>query len=108
MPLGLRKPKKKVDPLHPICYIDNSVTLSPGDVLVQYSDGVTETINTDSSFFKEEGLLEAVNSAPSTEPEELLTHIHTILEEYMGEAEQFDDITLFCTRYNGSAGPNEI
>ncbi len=108
MPLGLRKTKKKVDPAHPICYMDKSVTLSPGDVLVQYSDGVTETINTDRKFFKEEGLLNAVNSAPSTEPEELLTHIHTKLEDYMGEAEQFDDITLFCARYNGSEVSNEI
>ena len=101
LPLGIMEPLVSADPLHPKSYHDRSILLCPGDTLVQYSDGVTEACDGNQQFFGESKLMSALNDAVSNEPDQLLQHIDERIKVFVGEAPQFDDITLLCLRYNG-------
>ncbi len=73
---------------------NRTVTLQPGDAIFQYTDGVTEATNADNELFGEARLLEAMNSAPSAKPEELLPHVRARIDAFVQDAPQFDDITM--------------
>ena len=80
---------------------DQEILLSPGDVLFQYTDGVTEAINAGMEQFGEERFLSALDRAPSVDPDVLLPHVRAELNAFVKDAEQFDDITMLALRYNG-------
>jgi serine phosphatase RsbU (regulator of sigma subunit) len=71
--------------------------MEPGDILLGYTDGVTEANAVDGSFFSVEKL-RAVLDAPSSSASDLLDRIADRLQKHIGEAEQFDDITLLAIR----------
>jgi len=71
--------------------------MEPGDTLLGYTDGVTEANAADGSFFSVEQL-RSILDAPSSSASELLDRIANSLQEHIGEAEQFDDITLLAIR----------
>ena len=99
--LGMMEPLAPADPLHPKQYHDQIINLYPGDLLLQYSDGVPEACNSNNQFFGEDGLMSALSDASYLNPDELLPHILDRIEVFVGDAPQFDDITLLCLRYNG-------
>jgi len=45
--------------------------------------------------------MSALNDAASNEPDQLQLHVDERIKLFVGEAPQYDDITLFCLRYNG-------
>jgi PAS domain S-box-containing protein len=71
-----------------------TVQLAPGDMLVLYTDGVTEAQNVQEAFFGKERLLEVARTnlgRPAQDVQEILiAEVH----EFVGDAPQFDDITL--------------
>ena len=73
-----------------------TLQLNPGDAIFQYSDGVTEATNAEKRMFGENRLLETVNDKPFTNPKELLTHVHDVIDGFVGDAPQFDDMTMLC------------
>ena len=77
-----------------------TIQLSPGDAIFQYSDGVTEATDGEERMFGEDRLLETVNSVPFTNPKDLLTHVHDKIDGFVGDAPQFDDMTMLCMRMN--------
>lgn len=79
-------------------------TLSPGDTLFVYTDGVTEANNTAEELFGTERMLAALNRQPDAEPKELDKNVREALKEFGGGAPQFDDITMLCLKYFGDAG----
>ena len=88
-------------------YKDVTLRLSPGDAIFQYTDGVTEAMTADRELFGEERLMNAMNSAPSTQPEELLPHVRAKIDAFVKGAAQFDDITMLGLRYNGESTGQE-
>jgi serine phosphatase RsbU (regulator of sigma subunit) len=70
-----------------------SVGLEPGDILLGYSDGVTEARSADGEFFGEERLLAAVSAAPD-DPKQLIDSVIRSIERFTGHSEPYDDITL--------------
>ncbi len=74
--------------------------LNPGDVILQYTDGVTEATTAENELFGDERLLSVLNSASSTKPNELLAYIRMKLDEFVQDAPQFDDITMLGLRMN--------
>jgi sigma-B regulation protein RsbU (phosphoserine phosphatase) len=68
--------------------------LSLGDVLVFYTDGVTDAQNQQEQFFSEERLLESAQSNAGGMAQEIHDAIQTDIHEFVGTAPQFDDITL--------------
>ena len=71
--------------------------LESGDILVGYTDGVVEANASDGEFFTMERLVAALD-APASSAKELLDRIAVGVQEHIGEADQFDDVTLLAIR----------
>ena len=79
---------------------DSQVTLEPGDVLLLYTDGITEAMNAQREMYGLDRLCAAL-AAVATEPVELVRD--HILHDVQGwRAEQADDLTLLVARYLGA------
>lgn len=82
-------------------YKSQEVQLDHGDIVYLYTDGVTEATNANTELFGEERLLEAINSKDFESMEELCKFIKSKVDEFVGEAPQFDDITMVAFKYIG-------
>jgi serine phosphatase RsbU (regulator of sigma subunit) len=71
--------------------------LEPGDILLGYTDGVPEANAANGMFFTMERLV-SVLEKPSSSATDLINRIAKNLQDYIGEADQFDDITLLAIR----------
>ena len=74
-------------------YQEATVTLSPGDTVVLYTDGVSEAMNGDDEEFGNERLLKIFASSNPTNSEEANQAIFRAVEAFVGAAPQSDDIT---------------
>ncbi|MBK7317148.1 SpoIIE family protein phosphatase [Candidatus Villigracilis affinis] len=75
-------------------------TLASDDLLVAFTDGIPDTQNIDGEFFGNERLRELLMNHSS--PTQLLNEIEVDLKQFIGEAEQFDDITLLAIKRKAS------
>ncbi len=75
--------------------------MEPGDSFFVYTDGVTEATNSDQELYGTERMLTALNSEPDAMPEKILSNVMNDINGFVNGAEQFDDITMLCLRYNG-------
>lgn len=87
-------------------YKSQEFILDQGDELYLYTDGVTEATNSDKELYGEERLLLALNSKEFDTIEELCRYVKADVDEFVGDAPQFDDITMLALRYNGIASIN--
>ena len=84
-----------------IKYRETEFHLDPGDRIFVYTDGVTEATNAQNELFGEKRLLEALNRSPDALPMDLLPLVKKEIDAFVGEAPQFDDITMLGFVYNG-------
>ncbi len=82
-------------------YKDYEVMLVPGDTIFVYTDGVPEATNKELELYGTERMTDALDHAGSGTPEELLRSVKTSVDMFVGDAPQFDDITMLALRYNG-------
>ena len=82
-------------------YRENSLQLEPGDRLYLYTDGVTEATNGAQELFGEERLQQVLNDDPDLPVEELLPKVKNSIDVFVGDADQFDDITMLGLSYKG-------
>ncbi len=82
-----------------ICYKSGSLQLEPGDKIFQYTDGVTEATDNNSTLYGMERLGKKLDSLSCGTPHEILTGIKADIDRFVGEAPQFDDITMLCLEY---------
>ena len=75
-------------------YRTGELTLCPGDRLFLYTDGVTEATNKDNKLYGEDRLLEFMNQNSTVDAASLLPALKANIDEFVGEAPQFDDITM--------------
>ncbi|MDO4536636.1 MAG: SpoIIE family protein phosphatase [Coriobacteriales bacterium] len=75
--------------------------LEPGDTLFLYTDGVTEATNANDQLFGEDRLLEVLDEIHEEDVGALCTDVHARVDEFVGDAPQFDDITVLAVRYYG-------
>jgi phosphoserine phosphatase RsbU/P len=78
-------------------YDEGSIDMQPGDILVAYSDGVTEPEN-EFGEFGEERLIDLVRRnrhQPLTQISQIVTHA---VDDWIGDEEQPDDVTLVLAR----------
>ncbi len=85
-------------------YRISEITLNPGDRLFLYTDGVPEATNTDNKLYGEDRLLSFMNQNASMEATELLPALKANIDEFVGEAPQFDDITMLMFDYKPKKG----
>lgn len=82
-------------------YKEYEIQLEKGDKLFVYTDGVTEATNANDEFFGAGRMVDALNSNVEASPEEVLRIIRESVDEFVGAAEQFDDLTMLCLEYRG-------
>lgn len=82
-------------------YHDYTIDLSPGDALFVISDGVTEAVNAAHEFFGTDRLGESLNDCADGSPKEVLQSVRAHVSAFVGDAEQFDDMTMVCLEYLG-------
>lgn len=81
-------------------YRKDEIQLRPGDELFLYTDGVTEAADKSHALFGEARLLEALNSVAEESVEARCKTVKRAIDEFVGGAEQFDDITMLSVRFN--------
>ena len=80
---------------------EHSFELHPGDRLFVYTDGVPEATNAKNELFGSERMLAALNTDPDVPPEQLLRNVRAAIDAFVGDAPQFDDITMLGFSYFG-------
>ena len=88
-------------------YRAGSMLLEPGDKIFQYTDGVTEATNINNELYGMERLGAILNKVKNVTPHEILPAIKKDIDEFVGEADQFDDITMLCLEYKEKMKPSE-
>jgi serine phosphatase RsbU (regulator of sigma subunit) len=79
-------------------YQSASAQLNPGDVLVLYSDGVTEAVDPLDQDFGEERLSNLVGNLRNRPAAEIVEAVHKAVFDFAQGAPQFDDITVVVAR----------
>jgi len=74
------------------------IEMGPGDLLVFYTDGVTEAMNEQEEILGEARLEELILAHPQASPEELLAIIVMEIEQFMADCPQADDFTLVVVK----------
>ena len=80
-------------------YRAGSMMLEPGDKIFQYTDGVTEATNLSNELYGMQRLGTILNKVKDMSPQEILPAVKKDIDEFVGEAPQFDDITMLCLEY---------
>ena len=75
--------------------------LNPGDKLFVYTDGVPEATDGSGEMFGTDRMITALRSCADNTPEEILQGVRSAVDSFVGDAEQFDDLTMMCLEYKG-------
>ena len=76
-------------------------TLNPGDDLYLYTDGVAEATNINEELYGTDRMIDALNQTDGMTVEEILRTMKKSVDDFTGEAPQFDDITMLTLKYYG-------
>ncbi len=82
-----------------IDFQNNKVQLYSGDAIFLYTDGVTEAVNANNDEFGYDIFLETLNDNKRKSPIRMTECVVNKLKEFVGGAEQSDDITTLCLKY---------
>ena len=82
-------------------YREYELQLEPGSKLFLYTDGVPEANDADNRLFGMERMLAALNADPDAVPEQILKNVRGAVDDFVKDAEQFDDLTMLCMEYRG-------
>jgi len=77
--------------------------LKKGAKLFLYTDGVAEATNAQEELFGTDRMIEALRTAEDKSPKDVLAAVNAAVDEFVGEAPQFDDLTMLCIEYDGEA-----
>ena len=82
-------------------YKEYEFMLQPGARLFLYTDGVPEATNAENELFGTDRMLDALNEDMQADPQKVLQQVRRAVDAFVGEAEQFDDLTMLCLEYKG-------
>ena len=82
-------------------YKEYEIQLTPGSKLFVYTDGVAEATNAENELFGTERMINALNRDTAATPEQIMHNVRSAVNEFVKEAEQFDDLTMVCLEYKG-------
>ncbi len=82
-------------------YRSYEVQLKKGSKLFLYTDGVAEATDTENILYGTERTLKALNSVKDKSPKEIIERVKESVDSFVGEAPQFDDLTMLCFEYKG-------
>ena len=84
-----------------IQYKIQEVDLKPGDIIFLYTDGVVEATSAYKELYGDDRLLQAMSRVSTDNMENLCNEILDDVNKFVGDAEQFDDITMLALKYLG-------
>jgi PAS domain S-box-containing protein len=79
-------------------YTSRTIPIGPDDLVVMYTDGVTESINSREELFGEDRLRAIIRDNARLPAREILDRILSAVQEFAGDMPQFDDITLLVIK----------
>lgn len=82
-------------------YTEYEFTMEPGTTLFVYTDGVPEATAENNELFGMDRLTAALNKEPDASCQQVLVNVRRDIDEFVGYAEQFDDLTMLCVKYFG-------
>ena len=82
-------------------YKEYDLWLDPGSAIFVYTDGVPEATNAENELFGMERTVEALNTDSTRDPKSLLEGVAEAVKEFVGDAPQFDDLTMLGLNYFG-------
>ena len=85
-------------------YKQYEMQLESGAKLFVYTDGVPEATDGDKKLFGMDRTLAALNEVRDAAPDVILKHVRSAVDDFVKDAEQFDDLTMLCMEYTG---PND-
>ncbi len=80
------------------CYDQQECDLLPGDILLAYTDGISEAMNERDEEWGEEGLFAAAQACAAKSASEMIQEIFRAADAFAGAAEQHDDMTLLIVK----------
>ena len=83
-------------------YREYELQLQPGAKLLLYTDGLPEATSVGKELFGTDRMLAAAGAAGAVSPKQVLDSISEAVDEFVGDNEQFDDLTMLCVEYKGS------
>ncbi len=98
--LSIYKHSVAVATMEGIKFREHEFELGHGDTLFCYTDGVTEATDAHNVLFGNDRLLAALNKDPDANTEQICKNVKESINEFVGEAPQFDDITMLCVKFN--------
>jgi serine phosphatase RsbU (regulator of sigma subunit) len=84
-----------------LTYKEDSVTLTPGDTLLLYTDGISEAMDRDGREFTEARLVNSMSESHRQSVEVVVSTVIDAVRNFVGDAPQSDDITCLVVRYKG-------
>ncbi len=94
--------------LDDITYEKQSLHIYPGDKLYLYTDGVTEATDEQRHFYGNDRLKEILKVYGEKNPKEICEAVKEDVDHFVGNAVQFDDITMLCLEYKGDGTTAKI
>ena len=88
-------------------YRKHEMEIEPGEAIYLYTDGITEAQNLEQELYGEKRLVECLNQAKNSNVEIICKKVKEDVEAFVGEAEQFDDMTMLCLKYHGKQSEQE-
>ena len=82
-------------------YKDQKLQLGKGDKLFLYTDGVPEATDSENNMFGTDRMIDALNVDADADPEHVLKNVRMAVDDFVKEAEPFDDLTMLCLEYKG-------
>jgi sigma-B regulation protein RsbU (phosphoserine phosphatase) len=95
-PVRLRQRQTVLGVLPEVAYEDTQVELSPGALLLLYTDGVSEAQDAAGALFGVERIEASVAATERWDPEAVLEALDRSLAAFSGEHDPLDDLTLVC------------
>lgn len=83
-------------------YRKNELLLSPGDAIYLYTDGVTEATDINNQLYGEKRLAAVLEKNKTQNTQIICDAVKKDVDIFVGEAPQFDDITMLALKFNGS------
>ncbi|MBR1442066.1 MAG: serine/threonine-protein phosphatase, partial [Firmicutes bacterium] len=82
-------------------FAEYEIKLEKGDRIFVYTDGVAEATDSKNELFGAERMIDALNNNKELAAQELLVAMKRDIDKFVGEAPQFDDITMLSVTYFG-------
>jgi phosphoserine phosphatase RsbU/P len=79
-------------------YEEQRLTLGPGDMLLSYTDGVSEAMTLEQEEWGEDRMLAAAQMLPDGSARDVLEHLFSQADKFTGKAPQYDDMTLLVLK----------